>query len=101
MECTPEEILHYTLRWIYNFHEGDLQSAHEDYHCGPDYHWDKYLVKREEGVNATQAMTEVVLSMDAEGKDMLIKWVLASSEKEIEDNRWLQEAKRKHLEKYQ
>ena len=100
MEYTPEEILHYCLRWIYNFHEGDLQKAHQEYHCGPDYHLDKYLAKREEGVNATQAMTEVVLNMDDEGKKLLIDWVLENSKGEIKDNRWLKEAQRKHLEKY-
>ncbi|MEM6525940.1 MAG: hypothetical protein AAF693_19230 [Bacteroidota bacterium] len=100
MEYTPEEILHYSLRWIYNFHKDDLQSAHAKYHCGPDYHRDKYLGKRKEGVNALQAMTEVVLNMDDEGKKLLIDWVLENSKGQIEDNRWLKEAQRKYLEKY-
>ena len=87
MEYTPEEILHFSLRWIYNFHEGDLQEAHKDYSCGSDYHWNKYLGKRANDINATQAMTEVVLNMDTEGQTLLINWVLNKNKLEIIEHR--------------
>jgi hypothetical protein len=79
MNYSSQEILHYCLLWIYNFHEGDLQAAHEKYSCGADYHWNKYLGKRDQEVNATQAMTEVILNMDTEGQELLINWILKDS----------------------
>jgi len=38
MTYTPREILHYSLRWIYNFKTDDLSTAHENYSGGKDYH---------------------------------------------------------------
>lgn len=99
MNYTSIEILHYCLRWIYNFHEGDLQSAHVNYSCGSDYHWNKYLSKRESDVNATQAMTEVVLNMDEEGQDLLIKWIMSKNQDEVEQQREWKKLIAAHIEK--
>lgn len=89
MDYTAPEILHFCLRWIYNFHEGDLQQAHATYSCGPDYHWNKYLGKRDREIEPTVAMTEVILNMDQEGQQLLIDWILAQQREEIlEARQW-------------
>ena len=88
MNYTNQETLHYCLRWIYNFHADDLQKAHASYSCGPNYHWNKYLGKmKDQDMNATQAMTEVVLNMDLEGQNLLIDWVLKSNNSDIKGQR--------------
>ncbi len=87
MKFTLQEVLHYSLQWIYNFHEGDLLKAHEGYSAGRDYHWNKYLGKRANEVNATQAMTEVVLNMDKEAQDLLVTWIMKNVEGEIDQQR--------------
>lgn len=100
MNYTSQEVLHYCLLWIYNFHNGDLQKAHQKYSNGPDYHWNKYLGKRQQEVNATQAMTEVVLNMDKEGQDLLIDWILNDSKDSIEQQREWEEMIANHERKH-
>ncbi len=46
-----------------------------------------YLGKRKQEVNATQAMTEVILNMDKEGQELLINWILKDSKDSIEQQR--------------
>lgn len=99
MTYTNQETLHYCLRWIYNFHEGDLETAHVSYSCGPNYHWNKYLAKIKADVNATQAMTEVVLNMDNEGQKLLIEWIMMENKNDIEQQREWEQLTVAHLKK--
>ncbi len=104
---TGIEIMHYALKWCYNWTETDFRECFKESRLGWDYFWDKLQGKcqGEDGTNPTQAIVEVILNMDNPHKEMLFNYLFNERygkeiNKQREDSVWMEEEVRKHKEKH-
>lgn len=98
---TPQEVMHFTALFYYNWNQEDFKEAFKNSHLGWDYNWIKLQAKIQNEENSTQAIVSVVLNMDVEHQKMLSDYILnIKYASEIKEHRDWQLELLEHIEKH-